>query len=183
MSGGDIFSAMAGIGHGGSETCTGDPATTMAMGIVGLAQMATGTQGPQSSLSLVPARLADGMCPEWVKVGGSCSVILSVKNGVVLGAALVPGGDNDTQNKVARELGKKYGNPAGYGDSVECRSNLTGAVTREAKEVLWRLPGLYVTYSPLVTDCKRGRVSVELDYLRKVRASEQSAHMDAEPKM
>jgi hypothetical protein len=182
-SGGELFSAMAGVGRGGSETCAGDPATTMAMGFLGLAQMATGTQGPQSSVSPLPARLADKMCPEWVKTGGSCSVILSMQNGVVLGATVVPGGDNDTQAKVVRELGKKYGKPTGFGDGVECRSNLTGAVTREAKEVLWKLPGLHVTYSPLVTDCKRGRVSVELDYLHRLRANEQAAHEDAEPKM
>jgi hypothetical protein len=183
VTGTDVVAGLAGVGRGGSRTCVGDVAATLAVAMIEVGTATAGLTGPKSTVAQVPTRLADSMCPAWVRLGGTCNVMLSVHEGLVLGATLVPGTGRDNYTAVMQQLTKKYGKPSREGELIQCANNLTGVVTDEARPVYWILPGLQVTYSPLISDCLRGRVVVELDYLKKLRAHETAAHEAQQPQM
>lgn len=183
VSASDVFSGTAGLGRGARQTCIGDEAATLASAMMKAGQAATGLESPQTTVSVIPARLADKMCPTWVRMGGTCNIWLSVKEGLVLGAVLAPGASQWAYTEVMQQLTSKYGKPSKQGAINQCVNNLTGIVTDEWRDVNWTLPGLNVTYRPLVTDCKRGTIAVELDYLRNLRSQEKAAHEAQQPRM
>ena len=67
--------------------------------------------------------------------------------------------------------------------SPDYRRLLTGNVLSSAHQQIWALPGLFVTYTPLVGDCGSGRVEVETAFLHENKARAIQERADNQPKM
>jgi hypothetical protein len=86
-SGANLGTLLTGVGTGLARTCVGDGAGSMALGITAIALSLGGVKAPSGS-DVVAARLAESMCPDWVKAGGTCMLLLNVKDGIVVGASV-----------------------------------------------------------------------------------------------
>lgn len=172
---------FVGVGRGGKRTCVGGAMGPAMLRFVETADQLLGLQGSQLAVKRTVVTLADDRCPEWVRRGGLCGVIVERTEDLVLGATVIP--STEHYDRVVDQLTEKYGRPPEYGEKVDCTHRLSGVVTQEANILHWSLPGLHVTYDPIVSDCKRGRIHVELDTLRSLRAREQESREAGEAKM
>lgn len=172
--------ALLGVGHGGAQTCVGDPTATMMLGLTAALLGSTGLQRGPATGQVVAVGLADTACPNWVKTGGACTVFVTTKNGVAV-AARVQTGSMEIAGEIDRALQSKYVTPVSKPTVGTC-SNEYGATT-QADERVWSPPGLHVTYEPLGPDCIHGQVIVELESFRRSAAETKKAQEDTQPKM
>jgi hypothetical protein len=179
----ELLSGLMGVGRGRPKTCVGGIMMGGAAMIGGAAQ-AMGLATPETDLPRQGMTLADTQCPQWLRLGGSCGVMAALHQGFVVGVDLVPSSSPDMQKIIVQELTRKYGKaPTLTGEVFRCTNNLTGIATQQAQTQAWALPGLYVTYRPLVTDCKRGNIKVELAFLRRLMTKAQESYESSQPKM
>lgn len=168
------------IGKGATRTCVGgiDP-----RGAARAIEAAVGLPRPATGVSRTMVTLADESCPDWLRIGGMCAVEISTKDDLALGAVLITGNGPRYAPKIMRQLTEKYGREPDRGDTVTCENSATGVVTDRATVLHWTLPGLHVTYDPIIGDCNRGQITVELDTLRELRRAAEAAQEASEPRM
>jgi hypothetical protein len=187
MNGAALFSGLAGVGHGGSETCVGDASANMATGLMGFAQAIAGVKNPAAleGVQVVNVKLADAKCPMWMKAGGACFLLVSVKDGLALGASFMPGADASSRAAVEKQLRSKYAAPhqPTRGDEISCVTLKTGNTVQNAPILIWSVPGLHVTYTPAGNDCLRGKVEVETAYLYGLKTKGQAEQEQSETKI
>jgi hypothetical protein len=170
----DVMLATS-FAQGPAKTCISEYFTRVAGGVVALGVV------PSTSLTPVGVRIANSACPLWARTA-KCLVFLSVKEGLVLGARLVPVARDDVFEQVMKQLTRKYGEPSRTGKASPCVNRMTGMVTGESKRIYWTRPGLHVTYEP--TDCEgEGTVWFELDYLVELLKQEEETRDETEPQV
>ena len=139
--------------------------------------------GLPANVRLVNVRLAKNRCPDWVKSGRSCVLIAALQDDYVIGLTFTTGTDQASFDQASRAMREKYRAAPKPGRETECRATLTGNVLSSAHQQIWALPGLFVTYTPLVGDCGSGRVEVETAFLHENKARAIQERADNQPKM
>ncbi len=177
----DLANVLGMMGKGGSTTCI-DPMMQQAFGAMGAIAKGFGNTTAQR-VKLVGVRLADSKCPRWLRLGGTCNVTLAVVDGRALGASILPGAHPDTRGEIVRALNEKYGaSPQEEGVS-RCENRWSGTVTDKDTILSWSGPGLDVIYEPIIGDCRRGQITIELTELQRLRDAEESARERSQPKL
>lgn len=181
---GSVLTGLGGLNLGGKETCVGDGNGSLALLSVEFARSLTGMgTGLPTNVRLVNVRLAKSRCPDWVKNSRSCLLIAALQDDYVVGLTFTTGVDQASFDQASRAMREKYRALPKPGRATECRAMLTGNVLSSAHEQLWTVPGLFVTYTPLVGDCRSGRVEVETAFLHENKARAVQERVDNQPKM
>jgi hypothetical protein len=170
-----MFSEMVGVGRGGENTCTGDPAGSMSAAIaVFVTAMLTG-RTQESKYTWTAVRLADAMCPTWMKTGGSCLAMVATQYGFTIGILAPTGATGSELKSVVEQLGQKFGTRAAAKDiRMQCWDRRTGLATLDSQEFVWQPngpSGLRVTYDPVGGDCVHGNLLFASAVMRSVLAN------------
>ena len=177
-----VFTGLAGVGHGGVQTCVGDTVGTMGAALMQFVQSVTGpSPAATADVADVPVKLADGDCPPWLKGGGSCLVFMKVQNGYALGATFVPSSDADARRTVVEQLTEKYHVAPAKAGETECANRYR--VVADAVDLSWSAPGIYATYRPLAGDCLRGRVEIDTMMYHKLQDTAKEQQKRTESKI
>ena len=151
----------------------------MAVGIVALAMAASGVKQPPGR-KLVTVMLAASKCPDWVKAGGSCTLYVTLQDGIV-GSISFQTAPATMQSSILSKLREKFHAAPAPDGSFQC-SNKYGAVAEE-KSYRWEIPGVYATYSALGPDCIHGKVEMQAASYRRLAGAQQAQHEASEGKM
>lgn len=139
--------------------------------------------------SVLVAQVPRDKCPQWLRAGRyNCSLSVTVKDHYVVRVAF-PAGNLDSEDVIEKSLTKKYGVPSKPGDETTCRARAAGVVTYKAREHVWTVPGIRISYNPLGWTCPaqnevgRGWVSVQLAGFAQLREDIAKKREAAEPGM
>jgi hypothetical protein len=116
-------------------------------------------------------------CPFWARGALNCDVLVQTLDGYVLGVefATVP----EVQREIVPLLNEKYKKrPTELDHYMRCDNPLADYVA-----LRWTLPGLTVTYQPMVISCHAGHMSVQTDESRRLLDAARQQRKAAEPKM
>jgi hypothetical protein len=194
-----LLAGLTGIARGGAETCIGDAGGETAIAVAQLFVAFSGLRPASDGTDQVSVGLAESKCPMWLKTGGNCVVMARRKNGFVVGVTMAPGVDEDAQRKAPEELARKYGPADPLGRPVQCTAPVraegyatdgtlvtaqVGAQTHEATGRSWsKVPGLYVSYSPIAVNCRSGLIEIDLAGYHQSSAVARAQSEASEPKM
>jgi hypothetical protein len=128
-----------------------------------------------------PVKLPRSKCPSWLS---ECVVYLDLQDGIPVGAFVyTAGADNEDLKAIVAAMNDKYGNHMVVSKSNvhSCSNTLTGIVTAEVADRQWQVPGLRITYSPVV-NCQLRQGTLRVRF-RSVGDQDKKRHREAEPKM
>lgn len=175
----NLTTLLTGLGKGAPQTCVGSSGADMAASIVAVALGAAGVKQPPGR-KVASVMLADSKCPNWVKAGGSCVLLVTLQDGIV-GAIAFQTAPAAMESTILGKLREKFRAAPAPDGSFRC-SNKYGAVAEE-KSYRWEIPGVYATYAALGPDCLHGKVEMQAASFRRLAAVQQAQSDASEGKM
>ena len=162
----EIISGIFGAGVGGPVTCIGTPYGIKPPKDIADAEVKELMNMPADvEQKIVKVRLADAVCPDWMRASTTCYIKLMVGFDFVLGAevyvSVEPQYYTAAMNYLIERYGESYSTtPAGI--SLAC--------LHTRKMHVWKKPGLTVSYDPLgVVQCAGGIITFKLDTLSEAQ--------------